>query len=135
MENSCKNVFTNTRAREQQERNNIKKQTNKSRREAGVWKEAKRVWKKRTPDGPSHLNQNTIMKKIIWIEVFYTQGNLINKKNGLQQWKNEKSSTLTRKRALKINKFVNKLKYPKAKYQFWFSNKEYLLFHCSYSLA
>ena len=43
MKNSCTSVFPNTRAWEQQERNKTKKQTKKARREAWVWKEAKRV--------------------------------------------------------------------------------------------
>ena len=66
MGNSRSSVFPNTYAWEQQELNKIKKQTKKVRREACVWKEAKRARKKTSPDGLSHPNQNTIIINIIW---------------------------------------------------------------------
>ena len=49
--NSCKSVFPNTRAWEQQEWNETKKQK-KARREAWVRKEVKRAWKKKNSRRP-----------------------------------------------------------------------------------
>ena len=48
------------------ERNKTKRQTKTVRREALVWKEAKRARKKTSPDGLSHPNQNTIIINKIW---------------------------------------------------------------------
>ena len=60
MGNSCTSVFPNTRAWEQQERNKIKKQAKEVRREESMEK-SKAGAKKRSPDGLSHHNQNTII--------------------------------------------------------------------------
>ena len=49
MGNLCTSVFPNTHAWEQHERNNTKTQTKKVRREAWVWKEAKRARIKEVP--------------------------------------------------------------------------------------
>ena len=52
MGNSCTSAFPNTHAWEQQERNKIKRQTKMVRREARVWKEAKR---ERTKEDPTAI--------------------------------------------------------------------------------
>ena len=61
MRNSCTSVFPNTFAWEQRERNKIKRQTKKVRRDARVYKEAKQARKKRNPDCLSHPNQNVLL--------------------------------------------------------------------------
>ena len=65
MWNSCKSVFPNTFAWEQQERNNVKKQTHTIRREAAGWEEVKRE-RKKSPGGLSLPNLNTIIINIIF---------------------------------------------------------------------
>ena len=103
MGNSCTSVFPNKNEISHaflcmaQEWNKIKKQTKKVRREAWVWKRVKAGTKKRSPDSPSHPNQNTIKINIIWYFIGNGKNitNSINKKqNVLEQSKNEKSSTL-----------------------------------------
>ena len=63
MGNPCTSVFPNTRALEQQEWNKIKKQTKTERRETLVWEDVKRA-RKRSPDGLSQANPNSIIINI-----------------------------------------------------------------------
>ena len=66
MGNACTSVFPNTQAWEQQERNKTKRQTEMVRREGVSMERSKAGTKKRSPDGLSHPNRNTILTNIIW---------------------------------------------------------------------
>ena len=64
--NSCTSVFPNPCAWEQQERNNTMKQTKTHRREALSMEKSTAGTNKRSPDGLSHPNRNTIIINKIW---------------------------------------------------------------------
>ena len=84
MGHSCISVFTNTRSWEQQEWNKIKKQTNKVRREAWVWKEAKWAQKKKSWQSTiseSKYNNNKYITVFCKIWKMYNEIQLKNKMN------------------------------------------------------
>ena len=63
---------------------------------------------KKSPDGQIYLNKNTKKKKNNWFVFYkilkkYNEIQLTKKQNGLEQSKNEKSSTLPRDVMIKTN--------------------------------
>ena len=95
MGNSCTSVFPNTSAWEQQERNKTKETDEDGKKRGSSMERSKAGTNKRSPDGLSHPNQNTIIIKQNMV-IFY------------KKWKKYNEIQLTKsKMDLNIRKMTN----------------------------